>query len=596
MDIEDTLIERLTATQGDVQAQAAIMAEFRLSVYPEPERRALREALDAAAVLHWFDAGLLAQVLAIPAIEARGRFERPQGLSFVEHYGRPDRGLFNVHEATRLGWRRRLAAQDPGRLRELSDRAAACFAGDQTTAGRIEWVYHLLCADADAGAGALESMNRDWVGGARPEDFAALARALRELDSTGLVAGRARAWTLLIGAWSRHLRGETAQLAETAAEALQLARDAADRPAESDAQSLLGCVWEPRGQLTAAQAAFGESLAIIRRLAERDPSNAGWQRELAVAHSNVGDVLQAQGQLAAAQAAFGETLGIIRRRAEQDPGNTGWQRDLAVAHCRVGGVLQAQGELAAAQAAFGEYLAISRRLAERDPGNAGWQRELAVAHSRVGDVLQAQGQSAAAQAAFGEYLAISRRLAEQDPGNAGWQRDLAVAHGRVGDVLQAQGQLAAAQAAFGETLAISRRLAEQDPGNAGWQLDLAVAHSRVGGVLQAQGQLPAAQAAFGESLAISRRLAEQDPSNADWQRDLAVSCVDLARIEAAIGKSKEALRLFEESARIYAAVVRDAPDVRQWADERAAAQSEFASYRSKLRRPRSKDRPRKRPR
>ena len=51
-----------------------------------------------------------------------------------------------------------------------------------------------------------------------------------------------------------------------------------------------------------------------------------------MAHSRVGDVLQAQGKLSEAQAAFGEYLAISRRLAEQDPTNAGWQRDLAVAH------------------------------------------------------------------------------------------------------------------------------------------------------------------------------------------------------------------------------------------------------------------------
>ena len=40
--------------------------------------------------------------------------------------------------------------------------------------------------------------------------------------------------------------------------------------------------------------AFGEYLAISRRLAERDPSNVGWQRDLAIAHDRVGGVLEAR--------------------------------------------------------------------------------------------------------------------------------------------------------------------------------------------------------------------------------------------------------------------------------------------------------------
>ena len=284
-----------------------------------------------------------------------------------------------------------------------------------------------------------------------------------------------------------------------------------------------------------------------------------------MAHSRVGGVQESRGRLAEAEASFEEYLAICRRLAELDPSNAGWQRDLAVAHSRMGGVQESRGRLAEAEASFGEYLAISRRLAELDPSNAGWQRDLAVAHSRVGGVQESRGgwprrrrrsrstwrsaggwpsstpatpagsgtgggaqphrrragvagHLAEAEASFEEYLAICRRLAELDPSNAGWQRDLAVAHSRVGGVHGARGRLAEAEASFEEYLAICRRLAELDPTNAGWQRDLAVAHNGVGGVLQAQGRLSEAEAAFEADLAISRRLAELDPS----QRRLAI--------------------------------------------------------------------------
>jgi hypothetical protein len=43
------LVQRLNATTGDTQAQAAVAAEFLIMARPEPEREALRSALDAAA-------------------------------------------------------------------------------------------------------------------------------------------------------------------------------------------------------------------------------------------------------------------------------------------------------------------------------------------------------------------------------------------------------------------------------------------------------------------------------------------------------------------------------------------------------------------
>jgi tetratricopeptide (TPR) repeat protein len=622
------LLQRLRETQGDTLAQAALTAEFLVVSRPDEERGPLRAALDAAAVLHWFDAELLGKVLAIPDGDARIWCQTLKEHSFAEPYrGETDRH-YNLHESTRLGWRIRFARERPDRFRALSLRTSSCFADNLTPSGRIEWIYHLLCGDPDIGVSELENLDREWSGSARPEHRSALAVALQELVVTDLVKGKARAWSLLTIGWTRDTRGETAQLAEIAAETLRLACESGDKSAEADARCLVGDVLWARGELEPAQkaydeflslrrhsaeqdpsnaswqrelahsrvgdvlqamgrleaahAAFDQYLAISRRLAEQGPSNAGRQRDLAVAHSRIGGVSQALGRLEAAQAAFEQDLAISRRLAEQDPSNAGWQRDLAVTHGRIGDVLQAQGRLEAAHAAFDQDLAISRRLAEQDPSNAGWQRDLAVAYRRVGDVLQAQGRLEAAQAAFDQYLAISRRLAEQDPSNAGWQLELAVAYSRVGDVSQARGRLEAAQAAFDQDLAIFRRLAEQDPSNAGWQRDLAVAYRRVGDVLQAQGRLEAAQAAFDRYLAISRRLAEQDPSNADWQRDLAVAFLRIGRIAVAANLKDIGLPLYEESLRILAALVQRAPGFVRWAEDMKIVEAELTALRATI--------------
>jgi ATP/maltotriose-dependent transcriptional regulator MalT len=300
-DIVSDFLERAKSAKGDPQIQAALAAEFTLEVRPKPERAALHASLDAAALLHWFDAGLLGGMLELSVAEAQKRLDALKDLTFVERYRRGEAELFNVHEATRLGWRRQMARENQDRFRSLSLRAAEWFAEDLTLNGRIEYIYHLLSGDPERGADEFEVLDRKWkAAGAHPEDFYALAAVLRELEETSLVQGRARAATLLAIGWARHMRGETARLADLAKEALRLANESADLRMESDAQCLVGDVHQAQGQLKAAEAAFGEYLTISRRLAEQDPSNAGWQRELAVAHSRVGGVLEAQGQLKAA--------------------------------------------------------------------------------------------------------------------------------------------------------------------------------------------------------------------------------------------------------------------------------------------------------
>jgi Flp pilus assembly protein TadD len=140
----------------------------------------------------------------------------------------------NVHDATRLGWRRRLAEDHPASFRVLSARAAAFFEQDASPAGRIEWIYHLLSADPERGANALQNLVE-----AEPNNTS----------------------------WRRDL---------------------------AVAHGKMGDILKAQGDLEAAQTAYGEYLGISRRLAEADPSDEGWQRDLAVAHSRVGNIFKAR--------------------------------------------------------------------------------------------------------------------------------------------------------------------------------------------------------------------------------------------------------------------------------------------------------------
>jgi tetratricopeptide (TPR) repeat protein len=423
MDPIQDLLQRLRETQGDARAQAALTAGFLVLARPNEEREPLRAALDAAAVLHWFDAELLGKVLAIPDEDSRIWSQTLKKHSFVEHYRGESDLHYNLHESTRLGWRIRFASERPKRFRDLSLRASSCFADDPTPGGRIEWIYHLLCGNPELAAAELEKLDREWSGSARPEHRSALAAALQELVDTDLVKGRARAWSLLTVGWTRDARGETAQLAELAAEAFRLACEAGDKSAEADAKCLVGDVLLIRGKLDAAQKAYHEFLSLRRHLAEQDPNDADWQRELTMALSRVGHVLHAQGNLTAAQAAFEEDLAISRRLAEQDPSNAGWQRDLAVAYRLVGGVLEAQDQLAAARAAFEQDLSISRRLVEQAPSNAGWQRDLALACLRMGRIAAAANLNDICLQLYEESLRIFAELVKIVPGLVQWAED-----------------------------------------------------------------------------------------------------------------------------------------------------------------------------
>jgi hypothetical protein len=66
----------------------------------------------------------------------------------------------------------------------------------------------------------------------------------------------------------------------------------------------------------------------VERSAAAYPKDAGWQREIAVAHQRLGDVLQEQADFAGAREAYRASVAIMERLAAADPKNPAWQRDL----------------------------------------------------------------------------------------------------------------------------------------------------------------------------------------------------------------------------------------------------------------------------
>ena len=113
--------------------------------------------------------------------------------------------------------------------------------------------------------------------------------------------------------------------------------------------------------------------------------------------------------------------------AGQDPSNAGWQQDLAWGQCRVGDALSAQGKFSEALEAYRKYLAIMTQLAEQAPANANWQQELAASYTRIGNDLYAQGQLDEALEAYQKGINIWQTLADQDPSNSVRQKNLSEA-------------------------------------------------------------------------------------------------------------------------------------------------------------------------
>ena len=150
-------------------------------------------------------------------------------------------------------------------------------------------------------------------------------------------------------------------------------------------------------------------------------------------------------------------LAIIERLAQSDPGNAGWQRDLSVSYENVGDVQVAQGDLAGALKSYRDDIAIAERLAQSDPGNAGWQRDLSVSYNKIGDVQVEQGLIGSAIYRC-RSLAIRESLAAADRSNSQWRNDLDRVIGRIGGLayrLVLDGEFAVALEAADQAISLA---------------------------------------------------------------------------------------------------------------------------------------------
>jgi hypothetical protein len=166
--------------------------DLLFSGLPDAERVAMRSALEAAAVPHWCDSGILTDLIEASGPAGSGQWARLKKLPIIESFPARGTDAENVHEASRLAIRKRLAETEPARFTLLSRRSARVFELDMRPIGRIEWIYHLLVADPERGAVELEGLDRAWSGTARHEDLAALSAVLTELDTSGILQGNAQ--------------------------------------------------------------------------------------------------------------------------------------------------------------------------------------------------------------------------------------------------------------------------------------------------------------------------------------------------------------------------------------------------------------------
>jgi hypothetical protein len=102
----------------------------------------------------------------------------------------------------------------------------------------------------------------------------------------------------------------------------------------------------------------------------------------------VGDVQVAQSDLAGALTSYRDSLAIRDSLAQSDPGNAGWQRDLAFSNGRIADTLRKMGNGTEALAALRRGHAITVRLTALSPDNVIWKGDLARFEGQIAEIFR----------------------------------------------------------------------------------------------------------------------------------------------------------------------------------------------------------------
>ncbi|TMQ03186.1 MAG: tetratricopeptide repeat protein, partial [Deltaproteobacteria bacterium] len=76
-----------------------------------------------------------------------------------------------------------------------------------------------------------------------------------------------------------------------------------------------------------------------------DPTNPGWQRDLAVAYQDLGDVAVRAGKLEEARARFEKALTSLTALTSAGSASAGWKSDLATSYNELGDLALRSGKL-----------------------------------------------------------------------------------------------------------------------------------------------------------------------------------------------------------------------------------------------------------
>ena len=569
------------------------MAGFDAVLATEP--KALRRVAEAAAIPHWFDPEILAQLLdddlRPAAADWHGQILK---MPFCKPF--PQRNGHNIHESTRLALRTRLAAQDPERFATLTRRAVAAFSGT-TTPHRVERMFHRLWENPEQAGPEIRQLEYDLR--SKVEGGLALADTLAECLSQDSAPPLVQCWALWTAGMVRAPYLNIGEQMDLANRAVTAAKTSGSDFAFAAAAILAGGVLCERGQAGDADRAlnyYQRALDIRERFLAANPDSAQAARDVSLSLEKLADFLADRGLAGDADKALNYYqcgLDVLERLLAANPESALAARDVSISLNKLADFLANRGLAGDTDKALNcsqRALDICERLLAANPESAQAARDVSLSLESLADLLANRGLAGDADKALSYYqrdLDISERLLAANPESALAARDVSVSLNKLAGFLANRGLAGDADKAlsyYQRDLDISERLLAANPESALAARDVSVSLNKLAGFLANRGlagDVDKALSYHQRDLDITERLLAANPESALAAGDVSLSLNKLADLLAnrgLAGDADKALSCFQRDVDICERLLAANPDSAQAARDVSVSLQKLADF------------------